>query len=53
MIWWLLALAAIAGSLAYHRASAWLFTGAIGVWLWLFTSNAALSPAVNSTLWVV
>ena len=53
MIWWLLALFAIGGSLAYHRASSWLFVAAIGVWLWLFTSNAPLSPAAFSTLWFV
>ena len=49
MIWWLLALFTIGGSLAYHRASSWLFVAAIGVWLWLFTSNAPLSPAAIST----
>ncbi len=53
MIWWLLALVAVGGTLAYHRASAWLWSAAIGLWLWLFTWFVVLSPAVNSTLWVV
>ena len=55
MTCWLLALAlaAVAGTLAYHRANAWLWSAAIGVWLWLFTSAAELSPALNSALWLV
>ena len=53
IIWWLLALAAVAGTLAYHRAGAWVWTAVIGVWLWLFTSYVGLPAAVISGLWFV
>ncbi len=50
MFWWVLTLFAVAGTLAYVRASAWLWAGITGLWLWLFLSIFDVSPAWNSTL---
>jgi acyl-CoA dehydrogenase len=50
MFWWVLTLFAVAGTLAYVRASAWLWAGITGLWLWLFLPIFDVPPAWNSTL---
>ena len=52
MVWWLLALFAVAGTLAYHRAGAWVWIAAIASLLGLATAYAALPSAVISGLWI-
>ena len=53
MIWWLLALVAVAGTLAYRAAGAWTWAAALAFMLWLAKVYAALPSAVISGLWVV
>ena len=53
MIWWLLALVAVAGTLAYRAAGAWTWAAALAFMLWLAKTYAALPSAVISGLWVV
>ena len=53
MVWWLLALIAVAGTLAYHSASAWVWAAVLAVMLWLAQAYAALPLTVIHVLWGV
>ena len=53
MIWWLLALVVLAGILAYHRASAWMWAAALGILLVLASQFAHLPAPVMTSLWIV
>ena len=51
--WWVFALVAVCGALAYHRAGAWIWVACIGLLMAWLHAVAGVSPPAMTTLWVV